>query len=357
MNNRIPIQEIPTDWMMALTPPGSWEEVGTDSAQKPYFNFETYEDIDQLPDKVWLIDHVLGEGDLTMDFGESGSGKTFLAFNKMMMLARGYGKFAGEFQVNRPAKTLYMTAEGRSGLAGRIRAAVKDFDLTPEEKNRCRFLRNVAQFVNDGAPSYYLHLLEDAEAQGFIPDVLFIDHLSSTLPGKGDSDQGASTLVAAAVAHIQDRWGCAIEFAHHTGYNKTHGRGMTNYKDILDMQLQVMETENPHRLRCIKNKDGPLWRDREFLISKVEGTGSCSIVWGGVADPRQDKEDARKDGLMAIMTEGPGMNQSQIVGFAVDRKVCSRSTTLSLLPVLIAEGRITTKPGGKKNAITYYPVI
>jgi len=76
-----------------------------------------------------------------------------------------------------------------------------------------------------------------------------------------------------------------------------------------------------------------------------------------VADPRQDKEDARKDGLMAIMTEGPGMNQSQIVGFAVDRKVCSRSTTLSLLPVLIAEGRITTKPGGKKNAITYYPVI
>lgn len=319
---------------------------------KTYFKFETMDEVISSPPKEWLIDHVIGFGDTVMIYGESYSGKTFILIELAFALARGEGKFAGSFTINRPAKVLYMTGEGRSGLAERFKAAALTHNPTDEEKSRAMVVRSVAQFVNPGAPNYYTVLIDDMVSYGFIPDVIMIDHLSSTVPGKGDADQPAATLVAAAVSDIQDRLGCTVLFSHHTGYDKSHGRGMTNYKDILDIQIEIANKDNPHVMTCKKDKEATPWKGHQFTIDRVEGTDSAAITWGGMVKSKRSPVENQLIWMLELVEEAPGLNQTQLVVLTEDRLGWGRSKVLERLGRLVAEGKVEQKTKGK--SILYY---
>jgi len=291
-------------------------ETGGSTGPEPYFQLDSLDTIMALPPKTWWIKQVLGKGDTVMVYGESKAGKTMVVFNMMLALARGEGYFAGLHEICAPANVLYMTAEGRSGLAQRVRGAVASIGMTEEAMARCKIIRKVVQFLLPEQPSYYERFIDEVVAQGFTPDVVFIDHLSSTVPGKGDSDQGAATLVAQAVSEIQDQLGCAMVLIHHTGYDKSHSRGMTNYTDILDMQIKVSNTSNPRTMSCGKNKDGPEWKDRAFNIVPVDGTDGWSIEWLGRAETPEEIQKIY-DGLVELVRAEPGLTRTQLSNKAI----------------------------------------
>jgi len=316
------------------------------------FQMETLDEIMLLPEKPWIIQNVLGEGDTAMIFGESESGKTFMAFNLMMTLARGHGHFAGKFEVKRPANVVYMTAEGRAGLGQRTRAATQSFELTEAEKARVMVIRDVVDFVDSSAPRYYANLLNDISAQNFTPDVIFIDHLSSTVPGKGDSDQGAATLVAQAVAHIQSALGCAVVFIHHTGYDKSHARGMTNYKDIMDMMLQV-EMGNPRKLACVKNKDGEKWNSLDFTLNQVGETNSCTVIWMGESateEPGARYSPAERYVLRYLREH----NATELQTVTASADVCSAASARKAIYSLADKGLVERADGGGAGSKATY---
>jgi hypothetical protein len=318
-----------------------------------YFKPISWDELERSPAKQWIVDQVLGEGDLAMIYGPSGSGKTFTAFNLIGMLVRGNGKFAGRFQVNRPCNVVYMTQEGRSGLGQRALATSRSMNLTQEEKDRAQYYFKVVQFVNPDAPNYYLKYLSDLEILGFKPDVIIIDHLSSTVPGKGDSDQAAATSVHACVAHIQETLGCAVVIMHHTGYDTSHSRGMTNYKDVLDMQIKIENTNNPRKMSCDKNKDGEAWDPIEFDIIPVDHTESCTIEWGGTVKSRDGSVADQLDKITDYIAQNPGLTQNALVEKLTTLYDYGETATRNRIRDLARKGIVTVKEGGNNSHLHY----
>lgn len=313
-------------------------------APKIYFVAQTVDDVLAAPDKPWMIENFIGEEDLVMLWGPSESGKTFLALHLCLLLARGSGTMTGDFKVNGPRSVVYMTQEGRSGLRQRFHAAVTDFALTPEEKARIRVCTRVVQFLLPDRPNYYQQFLDDFEAQGFKPDLIVIDHLSSTLPGKGDSDQGAATDVATCVADIQEKTGAAVLLIHHAGYNTKHSRGMTNYKDVLDQQIKVEASTatsgNPRTLTCTKNKDGKRWQAQMFDLVEVEGTKSVTLRWNGVIATKGDNIISQQLAILSIVRDSPGCNQAHIISKMKQLSGVGPSAVKSRIASLIEESRL-----------------
>jgi len=278
-----------------------------------YFIPLTAQEVMNRPPKPWLIDQIIGEKDFVMLFGESGSGKTFISFNLIMHAITGRGRFSGEFEVLRPMRVIYMTSEGLSGLGQRIKSAVQSFGVSDDELENLELYEQIIQFVNPAYKNYYMNFLDELKVLTQEVDILWLDHLSSTLPGKGDSDQAAATEAQAAIAHIHRELECAVIVNHHTGYDTSHGRGMTNYKDIADMQIQTKGTSNPRTLICVKNKDGGEWQSRTYDIVPFEGTESCTISWGGRVQTPVDLINNALDLLESEIAKNPGLNQSAIV--------------------------------------------
>jgi hypothetical protein len=258
-----------------------------DNTTAGQFKLRSPLEIASKPIKPWLIDQIIGEKDLVMIWGSSSTGKTFVVLDMLAQLARGSGKFAGQFTVNRPANVLYMTAEGLSGLVQRIQALLKAINFTSEELDRMKIIEEVVNFANSGAKNYYTNFLTAIEAQKFTPDVIVIDHLSSTIPGFGDIDQKAATLVSEAISEIHRVTNSAVILIHHAGYNDAHHRGASNYKDILDVQIQTKGEQNTRTMKCTKNKDGDYWKDISYNIVPVAGTDSCVVEWIAGPPPRE----------------------------------------------------------------------
>jgi hypothetical protein len=109
----------------------------------PRFERLTLAQVMKMPPKEWLIDQVMGSGDLLMIFGAPGSSKTFIAIDMAFAAALGLswpGRFeldqppidegnpppwAGRYEVARPLTVAYAAGEGVSGLAQRFQAAAE----------------------------------------------------------------------------------------------------------------------------------------------------------------------------------------------------------------------------------------
>ncbi|MHB9134770.1 MAG: AAA family ATPase, partial [Armatimonadota bacterium] len=84
----------------------------------------TLEEFFQLPvDQRWLVEGMCGRGEVGMLFGESNTGKSFVALNLLAALAAGVAFWGHDaFTIPEPATVIYCTAEGQHGLHKRLAA-------------------------------------------------------------------------------------------------------------------------------------------------------------------------------------------------------------------------------------------
>lgn len=328
-----------------------------DSPEKPSGPFVFYQgdSITELPPKEWLIDQVYGAQDFVMIFGASRTGKTFVALDLLMCSITGH-KFAGCFDVARPLTVAYLTNEGTSGIAGRFRAAAQWHKPTDEDWERLTVSTDLLQFVVNGGKFYVERFVE--QWQRDFPnkalDLLVLDHLSGTVPGKGDSDQPAATLVGEGLSYLRRELGTGVIMLHHTGYDESHPRGMTNYKDIADQMLQTRGLDNPHTLACHKNKDGPKWDKREFHVTPI-GDESCHVTWfesASIASLTLEEELVAVAGLIIDQ-----MNKAQLVAAIRKELGFGRNKAERYIDSAVREGKIGEERGGIGRPITYRPIF
>lgn len=252
--------------------------------------FEEYpgDDILRRPSKEWLVEQIFGVHDFTMIFGSSGTGKTFVGID-LALSAITQQPFAGRFKVTRPLTVAYMTTEGIGGLPNRFRAAAAIHQPTPEDWKRLHVFTDLLQFVDGGTHPLENFITQWKASYDMPLDMLILDHLSATIPGKGDSDAGAATLVQQGLVRLRKELGAGVVMIHHTGWKDEHHRGMTTYKDISDMQIQVRSLRNPHYMFCRKNKDGEPWERLRFDL--IDDEGSCHVEWSAAPEtPSQPTE-------------------------------------------------------------------
>ncbi len=263
----------------------------------------------------WIIKGVLPHAELAVLYGESGSGKSFMALDMAAAIARGI-----EWRGHRvhKGKVVYIAAEGANGFRNRLRAYAHQQAID---------LKDLDIHVVHAAPN----MLDKADALDVAkaivkvvgrPDLIIIDTLAQTMPG---GNENAGEDMGKALAHcrgLHRATGALVMLVHHSGKDASKGaRGWSGLRAAADVEMEVMRADDDRVLTITKQKDGDDGGEFGFKLETVlvdfdadgDEVTSCVVTHceaaSGVKDRRRAKPlgDIEKAVLQALEdTIGPG---------------------------------------------------
>lgn len=196
----------------------------------------------------WLIKGVLPRAEVIVLFGESGSGKSFVALDMAMSIARGEPWRGRKAHAGRVA---YVAAEGGGGFRKRLDAYARHWSVA---------LTEVPFGVVHAAPSLLqkqdaLDLAKSILASGGA-DLIVVDTFAQVTAG-GNENSGED--VGKALAHcrgLHRATGATVILVHHTGKDKDKGaRGWSGLRAAADAELEVVRSPGGRYVRITKQKD------------------------------------------------------------------------------------------------------
>lgn len=200
----------------------------------------------------WLVKGFLPHATLGVLFGESGSGKTFLAFDMCCALALGQEWNGRRVQKSR---VLYVAAEGQEGFRQRGRAYCHQHALDPYDLDITVCADVVPNLVD---PSSVNKMKDDIEQFGPF-DLIVFDTFAQVNSG-ADENSGKDMSHALSVCRTLGRQaGAMVLLVHHSGKDASKGsRGHSSLKAAADVELEVTRVANSSEraVKVTKLKDG-----------------------------------------------------------------------------------------------------
>lgn len=211
----------------------------------------------------WLIKGVLPQAELAVLYGESGSGKSFMALDLGAAIARGI-EWRGH-KVHQ-GQVVYIAAEGANGFRNRLRAYAFQQNIN---------LKDVPISVIHAAPN----MLEKADALDVAkavlqvvgkPSLIIIDTLAQTMPG---GNENAGEDMGKALAHcrgLHRATGALVMLVHHSGKDASKGaRGWSGLRAAADVEMEVARADEDRVLSVTKQKDGDDGGEYGFKLETV----------------------------------------------------------------------------------------
>jgi hypothetical protein len=271
------------------------------------FEFLEWGEAAALLPKAWLIDQILGHGDLAMIYGAPGSGKTFVGLDLAFSAAMGK-LWAGRFEVARSLTVAYCTNEGKSGLPQRLQAAGSYYNagklpnlyicMTAPQLFDTQDPCNAAKFIGEYAAR---------QAAGKVAplDILILDTLHSVSYGAGENDTKDMGEVIKQAKRIAERLGCAIILVHHSNKAGTGERGSSALRGAMDCMIEVKEVGGGRVMSCEKSKDGEKWKPQTFDLMAKDY--SVRVEWGQIGEVNKDSgyQTIDKERLIDVMLKTP----------------------------------------------------
>ncbi|HSV48346.1 MAG TPA: AAA family ATPase [Ramlibacter sp.] len=197
----------------------------------------------------WLVKNVVPAADLIVLFGESGSGKSFMALDIAGAVARGV-----EWRGNRvkQGRVVVIAAEGGAGFRNRLKAYSAKHEID---------LADLDIWVIHAAPNMLLKddALDVCKAILAIggADLVIIDTFAQVTPG---ANENAAEDMGKALAHcrgIRVAVKAPVMLVHHSGKDASRGaRGWSGLKAAADAELEVVRMPTGRVIRVSKQKDG-----------------------------------------------------------------------------------------------------
>ena len=222
------------------------------------YTLMTGEDIRNLPPVQWLVKGIVPRAGVSMIYGDSGSGKTFLALDLAMAVAQGELWFGYR---TKAAPVIYFPLEG-AGVQNRI---------TAWEVHNDKTLPAGVRVVKEREFS----LLDPANTAGIVQAVndfagvssgalVIIDTMARAVAGHDENDASVMGLAIAAAERIASEVGGAVLLVHHTGKDGKTVRGSSVLRAAAETMLFV-ESKGPglHSWKPFKLKDGGKGPDAE----------------------------------------------------------------------------------------------
>jgi archaellum biogenesis ATPase FlaH len=240
----------------------AWEDIGTAGAAVCY---------------AWLVEDVIPLGEITLAFGDSGTGKSFDMFDMAMCVARGI-KFNNR-NVER-GLVVYVAAEAGKGFAKRKMAYAIQHNLEPSEPLPFVLLTKRPNFFHDDTDA--LALIEEINAiarRYNLPLVLIvIDTLSALAPGMNENASQDVSMVRKRLVMLQDKFNAATVLVHHKPKNGATPRGhgsltadfetTIEFETVGDRRTDLGKTI--HRASVRKQREGKSGIYWEFTLPVVE---------------------------------------------------------------------------------------
>lgn len=210
----------------------------------------------------WWVKGLLPKAELAVLYGESGSGKSFMALDLAAAISRGV---KWREHIVSKGRVVYVAAEGAGGFRQRLRAYARKYDVP---------LNDLPGIVGD-APN--LLAIDDAKAltkeiiKAGGADVIIIDTLARTMPaGNENASEDMSRIIAHCKA-IYRATGALVVAVHHSGKDTTKGaRGHSSLRAAADAELEVTRNGDFRLLTIRKMKDGSDSEQWGFKLDVVE---------------------------------------------------------------------------------------
>ena len=238
-----------------------WEDIGTAGAAACY---------------AWLVEDVIPLNEISMAFGDSGTGKSFDMFDMAMCIARGI-KFNGH-NVER-GLVVYVAAEAGKGFAKRKIAYAIQHGLEPSEPLPFVLLTKRPNFFQDDNDA--LMLVEEITAicrSYDLPLVLIaIDTMSAITQGMDEISGKDQSIVRKRLLMLQEKFNAAVVVVHHKPKNGSSPRGhgsitadietTIEFETVGDRRTDLGKTI--HRATVRKQREGKSGISWEFTLPVI----------------------------------------------------------------------------------------
>ena len=215
-----------------------------------------------------LVDRLLEAGTLAEIYGDSNTGKSTLALDLALRIARG-----ATWRGRRTAKGIvfWLALESAAGARRRVAAHCKRFDTA-----LCKLL-----FADVSATVQLLELhdvaalvaaIRAAESEAGEKCVLVVvDTVARAMAGGDENAARDMGLLVKACDTIRAETAATVLLIHHTGKDPTKGaRGSGSLRAAVDTEIEVSGQANPRQAKVTKQRDLPSGDVFAFDLEPVE---------------------------------------------------------------------------------------
>lgn len=205
-------------------------------------------ELKNLPRVSWLIDNEIPETGLTVLFGASGAGKSFLALDYALKIAQ-------------RVSVVYIAAEGELGYEQRI-AAWKAHNHA-SEGNLYICLGNVALLDSQDMEEFLAQVWQHG------PKLIVVDTLAMSMVGGDENSAKDIGLVLRACKRFQREIGAAVLVVHHVNKGGVAERGSSALRGAADVMIRIQADDDLIRVECSKTKDAAPFPGRYMRLLPV----------------------------------------------------------------------------------------
>ena len=324
---------------------------GLSKAKLPDKLFTKAEDIEMTPPQ-WLIDGMVEQEALSMVFGASGAGKTFVVLDMALSVATGKAYHGKEVK---QAPVCYIAGEGHAGFARRINAWATHNDVSlkgvPFYKSTSTVVMNDPEDANKLMSEIDGIVQEVGE-----PKLIILDTMDRTLAGSDSDDKDVAAYLTVC-DEVRLKYGATVIVVHHVGHNhQERARGSTRLKGRLDSEYRVeMWGDFKLILTPTKMKDAEEPAPMSFLkvtigMQTTDGQETSSLALDYTEDKPLDKKNPEHirqvilDQIKSVdeFGEAPRADLKEAVGLELE---CSQRTANRHIKKLIDEGVLALRGG------------
>jgi predicted ATP-dependent serine protease len=243
--------------------------------------------------RSYFLKGLFSPGELSVVYGEPGSGKSFLVLHIVRAINQERQVFGRRV---RPTKVLYCALEGETGFEKRIQVAVKKYG---EAAGFGYIAQSINLFSDDAAVN---GLIEAILSHGAF--IVVIDTLNRAMGGGSENDPGDMGKLIQVVDKIRAATGAHICIVHHCGKDASKGpRGHSALLGAADLVLEVTRSDlaDTRTIKVIKAKDDPDGERHAFTLRTIDlgidddGDPITSCIVEEAAAPEMDKRKALTD--------------------------------------------------------------
>lgn len=262
--------------------------------------------LDSLPRPKWLIQDHLVQTTISVVFGPSNVGKTFLALDMAACIATSTPFFryadGGPFPTTEGV-VVYLAAEGAFGITPRINAWEKDRGVRIPSNN-FYVIPDAVQLMDTEQVSKLLGVLGETFAP---PKLVVIDTLARCAAG---AEENSATDMGQIIAHadaIRTYWGDDgpnVMLLHHTGKSGEQERGSTALRGAADTMLRMWrpsEGSDTAKVSCSKQKDFKPFKTQNVRLMDVQygpHVDDASAVLVHAAEDPEEEGTAAADRML-----------------------------------------------------------
>lgn len=235
--------------------------------KKSSFVFQTVDEFLNRKPPSWIIKGLLPRAALGVIYGDSTAGKTFVAIDQAMAIARGV-EWRGHKTTQ--GSVAYIVAEGASGFQERLRAYCQVHGVD-RRALPLRILAAAPDLMDNkkDSPGGVLALARSLKALGPL-SVIYVDTYARVMGAGNENEAKDTNAVVANCARLHELTGAIVVLIHHSGKDSQRGaRGSGALRAAADFEYAVTKAGSMRTFQVTKMKDGEDGRICRFKLDVV----------------------------------------------------------------------------------------